>query len=88
MGTTEAIRSLLEQKRDALLSADISTLSVPNGICYDGIIDETMFYSDGNSPRVIFLLKETNGNDPHGKAPDHLWDYRDWLEHQQATQDR
>lgn len=90
MGTAEAVRSLLEQKRDALLNADISTLSVPNGICYDGIIDETMFYSDGNSPRVIFLLKETNGNDPHGKTPDHLgdWDYRDWLEHQQATQDR
>ena len=87
MGKTEALRSLLEKNRDALVRADSSTLSVQNGICYDGIVDETVFYSDENTPRVIFLLKETNGNDANGKAPDHLkdWDYRYWLEHQQAN---
>ena len=87
MGKTEALRSLLEQNRDALLRADPSTLSVPNGICYDGIVDETTFYSHENAPRAVFLLKETNGNDAHGKAQDHLkdWDYRYWLEHQQAN---
>lgn len=87
MRKAEALRSLLEQNRDALLRADSSTLSAPNGICYDGIVDETVFYSKENAPRVVFLLKETNGNDAHGKAQEHLrdWDYRYWLEHQQAN---
>lgn len=32
------------------------------------------------------MLKETNGNDAGGKAPDSYndWDYRGWLQHQQA----
>ena len=88
MGTNEAIQNLLKENRTALLQADISTASASNGICYDGIVDEAEFYSAENSPKVIFLLKETNGNDEHGNAPKDLsdWPYRDWLEHQQATQ--
>ncbi|MGN0627754.1 MAG: hypothetical protein ACI4IT_07500 [Oscillospiraceae bacterium] len=86
MRKTDDIRRLLEQNREALIQADSSSSAVPNGICYDGIVDETVFYSDANTPRVIFLLKETNGNDAKGKAGDcsNDWNYRDWLEHQQA----
>ena len=84
MGTNEAIQSLLRENRTALLQADLSTVSASNGICYDGIVDEAEFYSAQNSLRVIFLLKETNGNDKHGNTPEDLsdWHYRDY---QQAT---
>lgn len=79
------IQELLISNREALLQADVSTHEKQNGICVDGIIDETVFYKQPK--KVMFLLKETNGNDAGGKAQEsyHDWDYRGWLQHQQAN---
>lgn len=81
----ERIKELLISNREALLQADASTREKQNGICFDGIIDEAVFYDQPK--KVIFLLKETNGNDASGKAQEsyHDWDYRGWLQHQQAN---
>jgi hypothetical protein len=82
---TEKIRELLISNREALLWADVLAQEIQNGICFDGIVDEVVFYEQ--SQKVIFLLKETNGNNSNGKAPESYkdWDYIGWLEHQQAN---
>lgn len=84
MNKTNEIRNLLEKHRDALLQADVTTTTLKNGICYDGIVDETVFCS--LSKKVAFLLKETNGNNSDGERPSELsdWDYRAWLQEKQA----
>ena len=81
----EKIKDLLLSNREALLQADASTQKIPNGICFDGIVDETIFYAQPK--KVAFLLKETNGNDAGGRTPESYtdWDYRGWLQHQQAN---
>jgi len=78
------IRALLQNNRQALVDADTTTPVKENGLCYDGIIDEAVFSE--LDYRVIFLLKETNGNNPDGSLPETLqdWDYRAWLENQQV----
>jgi len=88
----EQIKKLFDENREKLLSADITTPVKQNGICFDGIIDEEEF--DKCAKKVIFLLKETNGNstiksdDGTNKTglPEALpdWDYRKWLQEQQA----
>lgn len=82
---TEKIKDLLKNKQEVLLQADGSTNNRENGICFDGIVDETCF--DKQPKKVIFLLKETNGNDDKGQEPESYneWDYRSWLQHQQAN---
>ncbi|MGI5935347.1 MAG: hypothetical protein ACOX7I_00855 [Oscillospiraceae bacterium] len=81
----EKIKDLLLSNREALLQADISTQKTPNGICFDGIVDEAVFYAQPK--KIVFLLKETNGNDAGGKARESYkdWDYRGWFQHQQAN---
>ena len=76
---------MFEENEYDLLRADITTPVQKNGICFDGIIDETVFESQ-KYPKVMFLLKETNGH-VNGHLPQILpnWDYRGWLEHQQAN---
>ena len=82
---TEKIKELLISNRRDLLQADASTYETPNGICFDGIVDEQVF--NEQPKKVIFLLKEPNGNDSKGKAHECYadWDYRSWLQHQQAN---
>ena len=79
------IKDLLISNHEALLQADVSTQETPNGICFDGIVDEAVFYAQPK--KVIFLLKETNGNDDRGETQESYsdWDYRGWLQHQQAN---
>lgn len=79
------IKELLVSNREALLQADITTREKENGICYDGIVDEESFYAQPK--KIVFLLKEANGNDKSGKTPEAYndWDYRSWLQHQQAN---
>lgn len=49
-----------------------------NGICYDGVVDERGWK---NSPvRLAFLLKETNGNNSDGKAPEEYSDWKTYME--------
>ena len=85
MTKTTAVRNLLEEHRDALLQADMTTAILKNGICYDGIVEEAVFES--LPKKVAFLLKETNGNDPSGVRSGELsdWDYRAWLQEKQAV---
>lgn len=82
---TEQIKELLSSNREVLLQADSSTSEKQNGICFDGIVDEACFYAQPQ--KILFLLKETNGNDDSGKAQEGYddWDYRGWLQHQQAN---
>lgn len=79
------IKDLLISNHEALLQADVSTQETPNGLCFDGIVDEAVFYAQ--TKKVIFLLKETNGNDDRGETQESYsdWDYRGWLQHQQAN---
>lgn len=93
----EQIRDLFKQYRGQLLAADVTTPVKSNGICCDGIVDEETFDAIKNQygASVIFLLKETNGNEKvqnvdgtkTTRLPDVLpdWDYRAWLQEQQAN---
>ena len=85
MNKTKEIRDLLEKYRDALLRADVTTATLKNGICYDGIVDEAVFESAPK--KVVFLLKETNGNNSDGERSSELsdWDYRAWLQEKQSV---
>lgn len=78
----EKIYDLLEKYRKELISADASSIIVPNGICYDGIVNEDLFEK---SNKVLFLLKETNGEDKDRDSQEGYedWNYRNWLEFQQ-----
>ena len=46
-----------------------------NGICFDGAVNPELFFT--HSKRLMFLLKETNGNDMNGKRNNITtdWDY-------------
>ena len=50
-----------------------------NGICYDGAVDPSRYFSKRN--RLMFLLKETNGNNNNGEHNEILadWDYMEWV---------
>ena len=77
----DRIHKLLEENKGKLLNADKSGQISKNGICYDGIVNEELFAETG---RVMFLLKETNGNDSTGQTQECSdWEYRGWLEYQQ-----
>ena len=92
MTKNEQIKKLFDENYQMLLSADITTPVEKNGICYDGIIDENVF--ENCSKKIIFLLKETNGNTENKNNDDTItiglpkkledWDYRKWLQEQQA----
>lgn len=53
-----------------------------NGICYDGAVDPSQYFSKRN--RLMFLLKETNGNNNNGEHNEILfdWDYMEWVRKQ------
>lgn len=53
-----------------------------NGICYDGVVDKEHYFS--KEKRLMFLLKETNGNDNNGNRNDVLndWEYMIWVYNQ------
>lgn len=84
MTKNERIKELLLEKRNDLIRADTTSAVTPNGLCFDGIICEDSY--DLQPKKLMFLLKETNGNDSKGNAPDQYqdWDYRAWLEYQQC----
>ena len=67
------IKELLISNKEILIQADASTDIKKNGICFDGIIDESCF--NKQAKKVIFLLKETNGNDDKGNKPNR---YDEW----------
>ena len=85
MSKNKRIEELIEQHRHDLLRADVTTPVQKNGICQDGIVDENV-YESNEYPRILFLLKETNGH-TKGNLPQTLpdWNYRNWLEYQQAN---
>lgn len=74
------IKDLLERNRDTLLNGDTD-----NAICYDGIVDEKAY--SNQKFRLMFLLKETNGNTSDGKLPDHYndWNYVGWIRDNQSV---
>ena len=53
-----------------------------NGICYDGVVDKEHYFA--REKRLMFLLKETNGNDNNGDRNDVLndWEYMGWVYNQ------
>ena len=56
-----------------------------NGICFDGVVNQERYLS--RKKRLMFLLKETNGNDNNGEKNYILsdWEYMEWV-HKQALQ--
>lgn len=70
-------REYLEQFRDV-----ITENNTKNGICFDGVADRKQYFS--REKRLMFLLKETNGNDNNGDKNDVLtdWDYMEWVRKQ------
>lgn len=78
MSKNEKIKKLLECHRDELLRAD-TIISNGNAICFDGIVNESIFNNE--KFKVAILLKDTNGNDNSGKLHEKLeeWNYREWL---------
>ena len=59
---------------------DLITESNPNnGICFDGVVDKESYFA--KEKRLMFLLKETNGNDNNGDKNDVLtdWTYMEWV---------
>ena len=56
-----------------------------NGICFDGTPNPDRYFS--KTPRLMFFLKETNGNNNDGTSATELtdWDYMSWVR-DQATQ--
>ena len=50
-----------------------------NGICFDGAVRPDVFFA--RERRLMFLLKETNGNNNNGERNDVLtdWDYMEWV---------
>lgn len=83
MTKNDQIKELLCEKRIDLIRADKTSSITPNGICFDGIVCEDCY--DLQPKKLLFLLKETNGNDSKGNAPKQYqdWNYRAWLENQQ-----
>lgn len=53
-----------------------------NGICFDGVVDPARYFI--NKKRLMFLLKETNGNKNNGERNESLsdWDYMEWVRKQ------
>lgn len=84
MTKNKMIENLLNDKREELLKADASTLEKKNGICFDGIVDEQVFNTQ--KKKIMFLLKETNGNNSDGQAPEKYedWPYQSWLQNKQS----
>ena len=64
----------LNQYRDLITEANPK-----NGICFDGVVDEEKYFA--KEKRLMFLLKETNGNDNNGDRNDVLtdWKYMEWV---------
>lgn len=50
-----------------------------NGICFDGAVDPEYYLN--KKDRLMFLLKETNGNNNDGSSATKLtdWDYMEWV---------
>ena len=64
---------------------DIITENNPNsGICFDGAVSPDDYFT--REHRLMFLLKETNGNNNNGERNDVLadWDYMEWVRMQTA----
>ena len=59
-----------------------------NGICFDGAVNSELFFS--NSKRLMFLLKETNGNEMNGKRNSVTtdWDYMAWVQKQANCEEK
>ena len=56
-----------------------------NGICFDGVVDQERYFAC--EKKLMFLLKETNGNKNSGEKNEKLedWDYMKWI-HEQAEE--
>ena len=70
-------KDYLQQYRNS-----ITACNPKNGICFDGAVDPERYFS--KKPRLLFFLKETNGNNNDGSANIELsdWDYMQWVRDQ------
>lgn len=70
-------KDYLLQYRDS-----ITECNPKNGICFDGAVDPERYLA--KKPRLLFFLKETNGNNNDGSVNTELsdWDYMQWVRDQ------
>lgn len=61
---------------------EITKGNTNNGICFDGAVNPSLFFT--HDKRLMFLLKETNGNNMNGKRNEVTtdWDYMAWVQKQ------
>lgn len=59
-----------------------------NGICFDGAVDEDCYFE--RTERLMFLLKETNGNKNNGERTQRHsdWDYMSWVREQASGSEK
>ena len=70
-------KAFLEAHREIIIEPNAH-----NGICFDGAVDTLRYFK--NKQRLVFLLKETNGNKNNGERNENLtdWDYMEWVRKQ------
>lgn len=75
-------KDYMEQYRET-----ITENNPDNGICFDGAVDSNVYFSKQN--RLLFLLKETNGNNNNGtqNSQHQDWDYMAWVRKQAAQKE-
>lgn len=58
-----------------------------NGICFDGAVNQEKYFA--REKRLMFLLKETNGNKNNGEKNEvnEDWDYMEWVRKQADPKD-
>ena len=67
-------KEYLSQYRNVITDNNLN-----NGICFDGAVNPDRYFA--KTPRLLLLLKETNGNNNDGTAATELtdWDYMEWV---------
>lgn len=67
----------LQQYRES-----ITECNPKNGICFDGAVEPDIYMT--KRPRLLFFLKETNGNNNDGSSNTELsdWNYMEWVRNQ------
>ena len=70
-------KTYLKQYREIITENDAK-----NGICFDGVVEPKRYFE--KKQRLMFLLKETNGNKSNGEKSEVLsdWDYMQWVRSQ------
>ena len=67
----------LKRYRKEIINGDSN-----NGICFDGVVNQEKYFK--RDKRLMFLLKETNGNKNNGEKNEVNtdWDYMEWVRKQ------